>query len=178
MVDVTKRILVVVFAAGCAPQTHYTVSRMTGPFGAIDNTCEYDDNGYVGCSGASNGVPWSMQSAVDGELPPDGFGAANSSDQVVPNGLSRLAPPTAGDVARAIAAPAIRDALAACRADYGIDVASVSAQITVAPSGAIAKVALAAANDSLGACVAHALHRVALTAYSGDAVTFDEAVSL
>ena len=178
MVDVTKRILVVVFAAGCAPQTHYTVSRMTGPFGSIDDTCEYDDNGYSGCSMESNGVPWSIETAVDGELRPDGFGAPNSGDEVAPNGLSRLAPPTADDVARAIGAPAIRAALAACRADYGIDVASVSAQITVAPSGAIAKVALAAPNDSLGACVARALHRVALTAYSGDAVTFDEAVSL
>ncbi|HEY1812037.1 MAG TPA: hypothetical protein VGG74_06740 [Kofleriaceae bacterium] len=175
---VSKRMLVVVCVAGCAPQAHYVVSRTSGALGESDETCEYDDNGYAGCSGESHGVPWSFESAADGELRSDGFGAPNSSDQVAPNGLSRLAPPTASDVARAIGAPAVRAALAACRADYGVDVASVSAQITVAPSGAIAKVALAAANDSLGACVAHALHRVALTAYSGDAVTFDEAVSL
>lgn len=166
--------LIVVSLVGCAPQTHYVVSRMDGPFGPMESACEYNDRGYAACSVDANGVPFSFETAADAELPP----AVPRDEQVAPDGLERLAPPTSETVARAFAAPAVRAKLAACRAEYGQDVDRVAAQVTVASSGTIAKVALAGSSDALGACIAHTLHAVKLAGFSGQPVTLAQSVSL
>lgn len=108
-------------------------------------------------------------------------GDPNPNDYVVPGGLARFAKPDAAAIARAFSVPGVRAQLAACRADYGVEVASVAAHITVAPSGSVAEVALTEtddASDVLGACVARTLHAVTLAAFTGDPVTFDQTLTL
>ena len=95
----------------------------------------------------------------------------NPNDAVVANGLARLAPrpvPTTADVARVLTSTDAQGKLNACRAVYGADVDHVTAQLKIAPSGTIAKVALFDAKDQLGACVARVLHETRLPAFGGD----------
>ncbi len=156
--------------AGCGPyapyQPNYYVADVELSGGRLVTTrCQLDDFGHATTICETDAMP-------------------DRDEPVMPQttvAIERPAPRPAPDtrsIDRAIAASGTHRLLELCRTTYARDTSSLTATLSIAPSGEITRVALPSASAAFAECAAHALRTTTLPAFDGPAIDIDQPISL
>ncbi len=86
--------------------------------------------------------------------------------------------PDGSAIDRAIAASGTQRLLELCRTTYAPATSSLTATLSIAPSGEITRVALPSGSAAFAECVAHALRTTTLSAFDGAPIEIDEPIAL